>query len=126
MKLRKNRSAIINVSSLSADVPTPFYQVYGATKAFNKFLTNCISFEYNKNIDIMCLKPGFIRTKMINNKNPLLSISANECAYGALRMLGKLKETCGHPFHILWGFSNNLLPDCKFHDYLRFVASKKY
>ena len=41
MKNRKiNKSAIINVSSVSAIVPCPYISVYSATKAFDNFFSH--------------------------------------------------------------------------------------
>ncbi len=46
MEKRKEKSAIINLSSFMGDMAYPFITMYAATKAFNKELSNAISVEH--------------------------------------------------------------------------------
>jgi len=42
MRTRKQRSGIINVSSVASIVPMPFFGTYGATKAFDDFFSRSL------------------------------------------------------------------------------------
>jgi len=39
---KKNKSGIINISSMSAIVPSPYISVYSATKAFDNFFSQAL------------------------------------------------------------------------------------
>jgi 17beta-estradiol 17-dehydrogenase / very-long-chain 3-oxoacyl-CoA reductase len=59
MQKRKQKSAVINLSSFAGEMAYPFITLYAATKAFNKEISNAIAVEY-PSIDVMCLKPMFV------------------------------------------------------------------
>lgn len=53
------------MSSLSAENPTPFYSLYGATKAFTQYFCEAIITTYSHsklthNIDFLIARPYFI------------------------------------------------------------------
>ncbi len=62
MKIRKN-GTIINVSSMSAFIPTPYMATYAASKVFVRFFTEALVEECKPlNIHIMLFCPGLTRT----------------------------------------------------------------
>ena len=54
-----HRSAIINMSSVSAIYPTSFMAVYAASKAFTDYFSRGLVAEHPK-IDILTARPGFL------------------------------------------------------------------
>jgi short-subunit dehydrogenase len=43
---KKNRSAIINISSITGEYPQPYAAVYSGSKAFNDYFSICLSEEF--------------------------------------------------------------------------------
>jgi short-subunit dehydrogenase len=61
--LVRNKGILINVSSISAFIPTPLSPLYGPTKLFIKSFTDSIAANYaNDGLQAVTLCPGFIRT----------------------------------------------------------------
>ncbi|TLX72271.1 SDR family oxidoreductase [Labilibacter sediminis] len=61
--VKNNGGAIINVSSLSAFLPSTLNYFYCSTKAFLVSFTECLHMDLNsKNIKVQALCPGFIKT----------------------------------------------------------------
>lgn len=94
MLTRSKKSAIINLSSMSAVHPIPYFSAYGATKIFNDYLAKALS-EEHKNIDFLSVKPNFVNTEINHHYKALESLSPEECVRGALADLGKNVESCG-------------------------------
>lgn len=94
MVARPKKSAVINLSSMSAVHPTPYFSAYGATKIFNDYLTKALQ-EEHKNIDFLSVKPNFVDTEINHHYKALESVSPDECVRGALADLGKYVESCG-------------------------------
>lgn len=46
MRNRKEKSAIVNLSSLAGKNPIPYITLYSSSKAFNRFLSEGLSIEY--------------------------------------------------------------------------------
>ncbi len=64
MKIRKN-GTIINVSSMSAFIPTPYMATYAASKVFVRFFTEALVEECKPlNIHIMLFCPGAHQDKL--------------------------------------------------------------
>jgi len=62
--LRRDRGAVVNVSSGMAFVPAPYYATYGATKAFVNHLTEALAEELRgSRVLVQALCPGFTRTE---------------------------------------------------------------
>lgn len=76
-------------------MPTIYFSVYSATKAYINFLTKCIA-EENKNIDIIVINPNEVSTNMTYNKPvDIMTILPKDCVKDALKDLGKEEETDG-------------------------------
>lgn len=61
---KERRSFLMNVGSLGGLFIVPKKQVYGATKSFIRYFTNCLRMELsNSNTSVSLLSPGGINTK---------------------------------------------------------------
>lgn len=61
---KQTRSYLMNVGSLGGLFIVPKKQVYGATKSFIRYFTNCLRLELsNSNTSVTLLSPGGINTK---------------------------------------------------------------
>ena len=59
------KSAILNISSLGAAIPTPLLSIYAGTKAFNDAFSRSLTSELEPyNIDVMSVLPGYVVSKM--------------------------------------------------------------
>ena len=107
---RKQKSAIINVSSLAAVSPLPKVQIYAATKAFHDYLSRGLSYEY-PDIDIMSLKPGTVSTALSKyRKLDSETVTPEECAKAALKDLGTTSQSFGHRKHKIQAFFASITP----------------
>lgn len=71
MNKRKNRSAIISLSSMAAEEPYSGNSIYSATKSYNDYLSRALFGEYdyeNGNIDFLSVKPGYVESNMSQMK----------------------------------------------------------
>jgi 17beta-estradiol 17-dehydrogenase / very-long-chain 3-oxoacyl-CoA reductase len=108
---RKNRSAFLNLSSLSEIHALPFYDLYGATKKFNSHFSESIG-NFYPNIDTYTFLPGWVSTRLTNfNTASLFSINTTDCAREAINNFGSYRNIfAGHWKHeILYQFMS-LLP----------------
>lgn len=65
---RKNNGCIIGISSVAGDRGRASNYMYGSTKsAFSSYLSGLRNSLKKFNINIITIKPGFVRTKMTNN-----------------------------------------------------------
>lgn len=66
--LKLSRGYILNVASIAALYPLPYYSVYGATKAFVLSFTEALRYElHDSNIIVSCLCPGDTDTNFFKN-----------------------------------------------------------
>jgi short-subunit dehydrogenase len=94
-------SAIINLSSILAHLPSPFNPIYGASKAFNRTFSRALAAEYAQlGIDVLCVSPGMVASNLTGFKNSTwFCTGARETAMYSLRALGLSIETFPHPIH---------------------------
>jgi len=119
--LRKKKSCIITISSISVDFPLEAHQVYGATKAFNDHFSRTVALEYSE-VDSISVKPALVDTNMSKSyKKKYLPITPEECAEGTLRKVGYENMTFGHWKHVLLYEMSKLIPE-----EMRNSNSKKY
>ena len=96
------RSSIINVSSISGVLPTPYYAIYSSTKAFMEAFTETLKSEYPDKIDFLIVRPNFMSTSMNFNAEPdFETIKPEDCVKGALKDLGKSYISNGNWKHHL-------------------------
>lgn len=104
---------VINVSSASADRPTPLLTVYSAAKVFVEYFSNALNDEYkSKGIIVQCVKPGFVATKLSGIKRPsLLAPSPASFVKSAMATVGKAATTYGYlPHWLQMGLPSDILP----------------
>ena len=92
------RSAVIDVSSLSSVKESGAFPIYSASKVFNKYLTLGTDYTQQfKNVDFLCLTPGWVMTNLISGKLPEnpLAATVDECVGGALKCLGQTNQCYG-------------------------------
>lgn len=108
-------SAIVNVSSILAHLPSPFNPIYGATKAYNRTFSRALTAEYaQQGIDVLCVSPGMVTSNLTGmKKGTWFCSTSRETAMYALRAVGFAVEVFPHPIHGLTFVSVavlNLLP----------------
>lgn len=75
-ELKKNRGSIINVSSLAAFQPMPYWAAYAASKAYVLLFSEALHAEVEKNgIHVMALCPGITKTQFLKTANPNVALS---------------------------------------------------
>lgn len=84
MRRRTHKSALINLSSFMQESPLPYFGLYSATKAFIKNLSEGVAYEYPE-IDILCLKPWFVESKLSQQKRGFTIPNGRECASESLK-----------------------------------------
>ncbi len=98
----RGKGGVIIVSSVAGHQPTPFFAVYGATKAFDLMLAEALWDELRgTGVDVVGLCPGGTRTEFADNAH-MLDVSGMEpgpVVAAALRRLGRGPS-------IITGFSN--------------------
>jgi 17beta-estradiol 17-dehydrogenase / very-long-chain 3-oxoacyl-CoA reductase len=111
---REYRSAIIDLSSVSAFSPIPYSNIYSASKVFSNYLTRALAYEQRGDrIDFVSVLPGYVATHLTKMKaDGLFVITPREHARCVLNDLGYETETCGFWFHKVQYFIMKNLPDC--------------
>jgi len=99
----RQATAIVNVSSFSSLVASPFLTIYSATKAFNARFSDGLASELGEfGVDLLCVTPSFVASAMTGtNKVNLERCSAEACACGSLDKLGAGRLVSPYWFHAL-------------------------
>ncbi|BES99264.1 SAGA-associated factor 11 [Nesidiocoris tenuis] len=110
----KNKGLIVNMGSMSSIYPLPYGALYSSSKKFMDNFSLCLSVELaDTNIRVHCLRPGFVRTKLLENMTtlvrffdklmPFLLPDAGSLARSAVPMLNISVPlyTCGFWSHSL-------------------------
>lgn len=94
-------SAIINISSILAHLPSPFNPIYGATKAYNRTFSRALTAEYaQQGIDVLCVSPGMVTSNLTGMKaSTWFCAGSRDTARYALKALGFAVEVFPHPIH---------------------------
>lgn len=107
---RNHKSAFIQTSSFSAVNPFPYYDLYGASKAFNLFFSESVA-PFDTKVDFYCFIPGYVSTKLNNFRSGLLVVQPKEAVKAALANVGSERKVfCGHWKHELMGVVMALVP----------------
>jgi len=104
MKTRK-RGCIITLSSFSAITPSALMGLYGATKEFNRFLSESIRMEQGCcGITVQTIMPYFVTTKLskIRRASALIPTPKTFVA-GALKTVGRYNVSFGCMAHQVYG-----------------------
>lgn len=109
--ITRERGHILNVASIGAYMPVPFYATYAAGKAYVRNFSEALSSELSAtNVRVCCLCPGGTRTAFLDVSGQKASwlveaslMSADRCARIGLRAL------LGGRRNIVAGFGNSLM-----------------
>lgn len=110
MLKRERKSAIINVSSFTAEHPVPYVSNYSATKAFMDSFSKAIELEYSTSIDVLSLRPMMVESQMSKQPASFTVASRSQCARSAIAILGVDYETNGYWVHRLVSWIMARLP----------------
>lgn len=101
---RKQRCAIVDLSSTVSLAPLRNRELYSATKVFNERFSMVKWYHHRDRIDHLIVKPGFVQTPLTDNRPiDLLTCTVDECVNGSLKALGHRLITFGATKHILFG-----------------------
>ena len=119
MLQRKLNSAIINLSSCEGVFPSAFSSIYSASKAFVDAFSCQLSNEIGNKVDVLALRPYWIRVDLPPIVKKVFAVSAEKCVKSCLDQLSKGNTSYGHPKHALVGVFREVLPQ-----WIRNMASK--
>ncbi|XP_011500428.1 PREDICTED: hydroxysteroid dehydrogenase-like protein 1 [Ceratosolen solmsi marchali] len=113
--LKRNKGAIVNISSASNLLPVPLMSVYSASKIYVRYFSDAIRSEYKKTkLTIQCLSPSYINTNLINFdvsfKNRYFFPDAITYVKSAIATLGRIDSTTGYWAHDLQEFILLFIP----------------
>ena len=102
MLLRKHRSGIINISSTATQLPVRTISVYAGGKSFDDIFSRSLSEDcVGTKIDVVSCRPAIVATAGTNYTNDPMASSAESCAIGTLKALGKVNITAGSFYHVV-------------------------
>lgn len=101
--VQRKKGLIINLSSLSALIPTPMMAVYAATKAFVHKFSEDLSMEYGKQgIVVQSVLPGPVATNMTKlKKGSWMAPKADIYVEAVLKKVGTAFYAVGYYPHII-------------------------
>ncbi|KAK9496504.1 hypothetical protein O3M35_013201 [Rhynocoris fuscipes] len=101
--VERKKGVVINISSATADIPSPLLSVYGASKIFVSKFTRDLGSEYKKKgVIVQCLIPGYVATKMSKIKRPTwMTPSPSKYVSSAIKTIGIESHTTGYLPHTL-------------------------
>ena len=108
---RKNKTAIINISSSASHRPLPYMGLYSATKVFDDYFSRALSLEYDGKVDVLSLRPSFVRTPLVAAAgDSKWHINTDEFVISGLKKLGRCHSAIGHWRHQLGYFMGQAIP----------------
>lgn len=129
MKARK-RGGIIVISSIAGTIPTPWFAVYSATKAFDLYFGEALSAEcQGSGVDVLTVLPGLTRTEfqgasgMRDYHSPYRS--AEQVVDSALGALGRKVIVVDGVLNKLLSHGSRFLPRGILLSLARFVMRKE-
>jgi 17beta-estradiol 17-dehydrogenase / very-long-chain 3-oxoacyl-CoA reductase len=110
-RAKKNRTAIINMSSVAGHFKWAWNVVYCATKAYMWAFSRSLSVECLQNgIDVLTVNPGYVQTEMSGMKKNLIVCHPDECVEYAMRKMGQ-EDIIPHWKHTLMYYSTKFASD---------------
>ncbi|RWR98521.1 hydroxysteroid dehydrogenase-like protein 3, partial [Dinothrombium tinctorium] len=101
--VENKKGLILNTGSLASIYPTPFFNVYGASKTFVEYFGESIAYEYKDvNIEVQTLTPSMIETKMTewsSARRSFLVPNAKQYVDAAFATIGRTSLTTGFWTH---------------------------
>jgi 17beta-estradiol 17-dehydrogenase / very-long-chain 3-oxoacyl-CoA reductase len=108
-KENNEKLGIINVGSYYGTRNIPYVNVYSSTKAFLNNFSLSLSYE-NPDIDIICVAPLWVSTKMTRSKPSLFVVEPRDIVISCLLKIGTLKFTYGNWRHSILAIFINMIP----------------
>lgn len=107
--VERKRGAIINMSSLAAEIPNPLLSVYSGSKAFVEKFSVDLAVEYeSKGITIQTLLPGYVATKMSKiRRETWMAPTPKTFVTEAIKTLGVHTKSTGYFPHTIMGYVLN-------------------
>ena len=94
------RSAIITLGALNAQIPLPAHSLSSATKHFVRGFTLAVGKTMDAHVDVMCAHPLAVSSEILRTgSDGVWIISPRRFAAGLLRHLGHSRETFGYWLH---------------------------
>jgi len=124
---RKDRCAVISLSSCFSLHPFPLSQLYHSSKKYNDFLSVSLGLEaeLNKNIDFLSVLPMFVETPGTKLKANGLVSTVSQCVNGSLNDLSYESKTYGCVSHKIQGYIVSLIPEFVIRNFSLMVFGKK-
>jgi short-subunit dehydrogenase len=118
-KYNKDSYGIINVASYFGRKPVSGLTIYSSTKAFMIHFSKCLKYELefegkrtHRNIDLLCLTPLFVETKMSKLKDNFYTIKPETLVYYSFLRINKYTTfSNGSLCHLIQAMFLNLIPD---------------
>lgn len=109
--VERRKGVVINISSLSAVIPTPLLTVYAASKAFVDKFSDDLGTEYARyGVTIQSVLPGPVATNMSKIRRPTwMSCAPKTFVSNALATLGTARHTTGYYPHSLLKLSIDMI-----------------
>ncbi|KAL2725435.1 very-long-chain 3-oxoacyl-CoA reductase-like [Vespula squamosa] len=109
--MKRRKGVIINISSVTGDIPSPYLTVYAASKAYViKFSADLAAEVAQNGVTVQCIVPGPVATKMTKVKKSTWIIpNADKFVEATLKTVGIESLTTGYPPHyLIYGFMKSL------------------
>lgn len=108
----KQKSLVINLSSVMEEMISTGSAVYSATKRYNAFFSEGLRYEYLGKIDFAVIKPGLVITPMTQKNNIQQMPLGTDSDTFAKAVLDSLHQGVNHSYwkHRILGFFLNLPP----------------
>jgi len=112
--LKRGRGAVLMIASVAGYQATPWFAVYGATKAFDLMLGEALWSELRgTGVDVLAVSPGETNTEFSSQahfaREPA-GMSAETVVHGSLRRLGRGPSYVPGFMNKLSAFAHRLLP----------------
>ncbi|XP_046818495.1 very-long-chain 3-oxoacyl-CoA reductase-like [Vespa crabro] len=114
--MKRRKGVVINISSVTGDIPSPYLTVYAASKAYViKFSADLAAEVAHNGVTVQCIIPGPVATKMTRIKKPTwMAPTADKFVEATLKTVGIESLTTGYPPHYLvYGFMKTLTCVCE-------------
>lgn len=109
--IKRNKGVVINISSLTADIISPYLTVYAASKAYIiKFSADLAAELFSSGITVQCIIPGPVATKMLKIRSTNWMIpTPDDFAQSSLKTVGIESLTTGYfSHHLFYAFAKTL------------------
>ncbi|XP_063145703.1 very-long-chain 3-oxoacyl-CoA reductase [Candoia aspera] len=124
--VERSKGIIVNISSMSALMSTPFLSLYSGSKAFTNVFSQALSMEYrDKGILVQTVQPYFVVTKMSKlRRSNFFRPTPEQYVKYSLNTLGLEAVTCGYPSHALVKWIGQYLPEWYIRKNIKDIAIK--